>query len=255
MPEYFPFHSDLKGIWKRCGSLSFGGANVTTLSPEDLLLFLCVHGSRHLWLRLQWLCDVAQLVRRHATMNWDRVVEQAKIAGGQRMLFLGIFLANDILGAPPAARDRARGTPRLTHGRTRQSSQMASLRGPLLLFKPWKGVHFRLQLMDRAWDYLSYSPRRWLQILMIPTLADWSSLPLPDILFPLYYVLRPMRLAGRYGTMAANYIYNRCKVGNTTKERRNSSPEEKRFDKITGPALMKMGDRHDINKLILRDED
>lgn len=227
MPEYFPFHSDLKGTWKRCGLLSFGGANVTTLSPEDLLLFLCVHGSRHLWLRLQWLCDIAQLVRRHATMNWDRVVEQAKIAGGQRMLFLGIFLANDILGAP---------LPREIEQEVRRDSHTVKLANqvrwrlfeePLLLFKPWKGVHFRLQLMDRAWDHLSYSPRRWLQILMIPTLADWSSLPLPDILFPLYYVLRPMRLAGRYGAMAVNYIYNWCKVGNTTKERRNSSPEEK----------------------------
>lgn len=110
MPEDFPFHPDLKGIWERCESLSFGGAQATTLSPEDLLLFLCVHGSRHLWLRLQWLCDVAQLVRSHPALDWERVLAQAKIARGQRMLFLGIFLTKDILGAPlpPEIEQKAR---------------------------------------------------------------------------------------------------------------------------------------------------
>ena len=100
MPENSPFRAGFKGIWERCEPLSLASATVATLSPEDLLLFLCVHGARHSWLRLQWLCDVAQLVRRHATMDWGKVMEQAKTSSGQQMLFLGLFLANDILGTP-----------------------------------------------------------------------------------------------------------------------------------------------------------
>jgi hypothetical protein len=31
--------------------------------PEDMLLFLCVHGGKHQWTRLAWICDVAEFIR------------------------------------------------------------------------------------------------------------------------------------------------------------------------------------------------
>lgn len=163
VPEDFPFHQDLEGVWERRELVSFAGTTVATLSPEDLLLYLCVHGSRHLWLRLQWICDVAQLVRRHATMDWDRVVEQAKTSGGRRMFFLGIFLASDILGMS---------LPHEIEQEVRHDSQIAKLanqvrwqlfEGPLVIVKPWKETFFRLQLIDRAPDRIAYLPRYWFQ--------------------------------------------------------------------------------------------
>ena len=33
------------------------------LSLENLLLVRCAHGSKHLWERLGWICDVAELIR------------------------------------------------------------------------------------------------------------------------------------------------------------------------------------------------
>jgi hypothetical protein len=100
MREDFPLRLDLEGVWERCGRVSFGGLQATTLSLEDLLLVLCVHGANHWWLRLQWTCDVAQLIRRYPALDWAQVMARAKSAGGQRILFLGISLAHDLLGAP-----------------------------------------------------------------------------------------------------------------------------------------------------------
>ena len=161
MPEDFPFHSDLKGIWKRCGSLSFGGANVTTLSPEDLLLFLCVHGSRHLWLRLQWLCDVGAT----GETPCDNELGPSRGTGKDRRrtahVVSGDFSCQRHSWCAPAARDRARGRRDSHTVELANQVRWRLFEGPLFLFKPWKGVHFRLQLMDRAWDHLSYSPRCW----------------------------------------------------------------------------------------------
>jgi len=219
------FHVNLKGVWERCETASLAGATVVTaLSPEDLLLFLCVHGSKHGWRCLQWLCDVARLVSIHVTMDWGLVMEQAKTSGCQRVLFLGLFLANDILGTPIPHEIKQKTqhdplTARLAGQVTRRL-----LEGPLIVPEIQKKMLHSLQLMDHVQDRISYC----VHVLTTPGPADWSSLPLPDFLFPLYYVLRPMRLAGKYGLVkAVNYIYKRCKVGNTTKERRNSSPEEK----------------------------
>jgi hypothetical protein len=211
MPEDFPLRLDLEGIWERRASLPLGGAQAATLSPEDLLLFLCLHGSRHQWLRLQWLCDVAQLIRRYPSLDWEKVMEQARIAGGRRMLFLGIYLANDILGAPlpPEIEQKVRRDPPIA--KLAGQVKWRLFEGPLQLFKPWKRADFRSQLMDRAWDRLSCLSRRWLDILTTPRSTDWNSLPLPDALFPLYYVIRPLRLAGKYALRAVSQFFHRHK--------------------------------------------
>lgn len=163
VPEDFPFHQDLEGVWERRERVSFAGMTVDSLTPEDLLLFLCVHGSRHLWMRLQWICDVAQLVKRQETMDWERIVKQANTSGGWRMFFLGIFLANDVLGMP---------LPRGLEQGIRNDSPVAKLarrvrwqlfEGPLAVVKPWKEAFFRLQLIDRARDRIAYLPRYWFQ--------------------------------------------------------------------------------------------
>src|SRR5207247_10696100 len=98
-PRYFSFPLDYGSLWERLRPIVLGDRKVLTLSPEDSLLILCVHGAKHLWERLGWICDVAELVRAHDGLDWRRAVEQAVESGSERMLFLGLFLASDLLGA------------------------------------------------------------------------------------------------------------------------------------------------------------
>lgn len=207
MPALFPFRTDRQGIWERCGTFALGGLPMRTLAPEDLLLFLCVHGSRHLWLRLQWICDIAQLLRRAPSLDWELTLTQARRAGGQRMLLLGVVLAHDLLGAPlpPEIVQQARRDPR-TMALARQV-HWRLFEGPLQRFKPWKDVQFRAQLIDRVRDRLLYAASIWLKLLLTPTADDWNCLPLPRALFPLYYVLHPFRVVGKYGLRIARGFY------------------------------------------------
>jgi hypothetical protein len=99
MPSYFPFALDIDGLWDRLESISLNGRMVPSLSPPDLLLTLCVHGSKHLWERLAWICDVAELVRSSESVDWTPAMEEAGRLGVERMVALGLFLANDLLGA------------------------------------------------------------------------------------------------------------------------------------------------------------
>lgn len=75
--------------------------------PESLLLFLCVHGAKHMWARLGWLADLARLVPK--IDNWDRALSLAEEAGALRPVQLGLLLARDVLcaGVPPAIAERA----------------------------------------------------------------------------------------------------------------------------------------------------
>jgi len=161
MDEDFPLRLDLTGIWARRVPLPLGGAQTSALAPEDLLLLLCAHGSRHLWMRLQWICDVAQLLRRYPALDWVSLLEAARLAGGRRALYLGLFLANDLLGAPlpPQLEQTIRRDAHTAELARRVRRQL--FEGPLEIVKPWKEALFPLQLIDRLPDRLAYLPHLW----------------------------------------------------------------------------------------------
>ncbi|MCD6046680.1 MAG: hypothetical protein K0S08_327 [Gammaproteobacteria bacterium] len=46
------------------------------LSAEENLLYLCLHGAKHHWARLQWLIDLASFVQK-IPLNWDKVLKLA----------------------------------------------------------------------------------------------------------------------------------------------------------------------------------
>src|SRR6266498_3572757 len=87
-------------FWGRLETMPLNDITVKTLSAEDLLLSLCVHGSKHLWERLAWICDVAELVKARTDLNWTVLLERAVSSGNDRMLFLGLYLASSLLNAP-----------------------------------------------------------------------------------------------------------------------------------------------------------
>src|SRR2546423_1140308 len=86
-------------VWGRAVSVPLRGGEVKSLSPEDLLLALCVHGTKHLWERLAWVCDVAELVNSHAQLDWSFVFRLAADAHVERMLRLGLRRGSELLDA------------------------------------------------------------------------------------------------------------------------------------------------------------
>ena len=204
------FHPDIEGMFERSVSDSIAGTRVKIFSHEDLLSYLCAHGAQHQWRCLQWLCDLAQLLRIYTTIiEWDMVMQQAKTSGAQRMLFLGLFLTNNILGAPIPYEilKRIKQDP-LTIKLAGQVKQRLS-GGTLIIPGIQESMMFKSQLMGKnEIDCFLYFIRDFSRRITTPTPADWKSIPLPDTLFPLYYVVRPIRLSAKYGKKAVNYIYN-----------------------------------------------
>ena len=66
---------------------------VMTSIPENLLIVLCVHGSKHAWEQLKWICDIAELVRTHPDLQWEHMLASASDLRCRRMVLLGLSLA------------------------------------------------------------------------------------------------------------------------------------------------------------------
>jgi Uncharacterised nucleotidyltransferase len=196
VPRYFAFPLDYERLWERLEPVSLGGKSILTLAPEDLLLILCVHGTKHLWEQLKWICDIAGLIHLHNKMDWEQVMAQAGTLGSRRMLFLGLFLASDLLGAS---------LPKGVLKRVKADAAVKALAAQVheRLFREANGLPglceaslFHLRARERLRDRIHYGVR----LAMTTTPGDWALLPpLPASLFPLYSLWRPVRLAGKYG--------------------------------------------------------
>jgi hypothetical protein len=102
-------------MWQRLGAVTLLGRTVASFAPEDQLHLLTIHGSKHLWERLAWVCDIAGILHASAAhaaapsmrgddgaaaLDWERLLGSAREAGSTRMLFLGLMLARRLLDAP-----------------------------------------------------------------------------------------------------------------------------------------------------------
>ena len=177
---------------QRLIQVQVGGRTLRTFSAEDTLLMLCVHGDTHAWDRLKWIVDIAQLVASHPGLDWTTAMEIAKSAGNERLLLLGLRLADDLLGAlaPEPLVSRAGADRQVTQIATKISDQLFESALTDLEADRAKSL---LQLMsrERLWHKL------WLAA--TPNESDWGVMRLPRSLSRLYYVIRPFRLLGKYG--------------------------------------------------------
>ena len=106
-PQLFASTVQTDTLWQDLVHLDLNGTTVNTLSADDLLFSLCVHGSRHLWERLGWICDVAELISRRE-MSWTALLDRAGRADNERMFLLGLYLAEALLDAPLPAEVKRR---------------------------------------------------------------------------------------------------------------------------------------------------
>jgi hypothetical protein len=103
VPAYFMLPQYIDTWWKRAEFGLFEGQSVLTLSPEDLLIALCIHGCKHLWQCLAWFGDLARILERHPKLDWDYIFSEYGNSDLERMLFLSLIAAADLLNAPVPA--------------------------------------------------------------------------------------------------------------------------------------------------------
>lgn len=90
---------DTEGMLRRAMAIPVLGAPVMSLTVEDTILHLCVHGFRHRWSQLKWLADIAYLLRGPEPVDWTALEWEARQVECYRMVLLGLGLAHDVLGA------------------------------------------------------------------------------------------------------------------------------------------------------------
>lgn len=188
LQERFQRDLGMDWVWPRRVYAKVGGVDAPNLDPIANLLVLCMHGSKHFWSRMIWICDVARLVDAHPDLDWEEVAREAKRRGLWRAVALGVLLARSLCGASvPEQALKGFASDRATR-------ELAAHFEQSILDEPGKAppgrLPYSLRILDRA-DRV-----RWLLRgeFFRPNERDVAAVRLPSVLRPLYFFVRPLRV-------------------------------------------------------------
>lgn len=186
---YFALKLEHETFRKRLVPFSLGCAEAHTFKTEDLMLILCVHGAKDLWARLVWVSDIAELINAKRDLDWPRMMREAEASGALRIVLLGLFLAHGLLEAalPAEVFQRADDDPVIKMLAARVRERLFSEDASASATEEYR---FHLRLHESLGDKARYA----LRYALTSNPADWNYVRLPDSLFFLYRLIRPVRL-------------------------------------------------------------
>ena len=182
-----------ENAWDSGKEMELYGQSIHVLSPEENLLYLILHGSKHAWKRLRWLCDVYEIVSSHV-LDWEYIQKQAKKTGvfyqiKQTEYLLKILLQYDM-------------PVQLKVGRAdeRMGKRLAEMAIPVITAMDdspelqGHGLYGHVLIYAYIWRKSFGKRIYFLSSLLVPGTAEFDSWKIKDRYFFLYYFLRPFRI-------------------------------------------------------------
>lgn len=162
--------------------ITINNKKILSISPDNMLLILCIHTSGHLWERLSWICDISEMIQSHE-INWDYVLKTATKLGINRIVLINLLLARDLLDLklPPYIE-------KSVHSK---NIKILSFKITRKIFNPssdniLKSIELRFKIRERRIDRI----KDILKIMFLPTNLEWDNSTSKQLFPPLSYVYR-----------------------------------------------------------------
>jgi len=96
----FSFHNNPNFLFKNLEMAEFNGNKFKSLQSINLFLMLCIHNSKHFWLRLSWICDIHEFLqnKNQNIIDWNEILVKSEILGIKRIVLINLFLARELFG-------------------------------------------------------------------------------------------------------------------------------------------------------------
>ncbi len=176
----------VQDLWAGSRPQAFFGAPAHSLTPEWEFLYLCIHATDHEWRSLKWLVDIHEIASSRR-VDWQCVRKKAEEFEVGLAVRQTLAACSHLLGTRLPAYYSSVSLPEGVR-------LFPYLRVPV--GDAQNAFAFRhLRLLTRPWDKLRY----FATVVFAPQLTDRDFLRLPPALGFLYYAIRPLRLAWKWG--------------------------------------------------------
>ena len=175
--------------WARGIPSAWQGYAIQAMSPGDLALYLCGHGSGHLWFRAKWVGDLA---RAHAAglLDWEAAWDEARKSGQQSVLQVGLVLLHLLYGLPLPDLP---GNPAMDLPQSLIEIPLRALHDSAVPGFSTDLANFRYRIHLSRYLHALRPQKTWRESLseLFHNREDFRTLPLPDVFFWAYKPLRP----------------------------------------------------------------
>ena len=188
LDDDYPLHLELEKFWEDTQTITINNKKVQTFSNENLLYYLCIHGSKHLWERIEWIKDIDLMIRTQ-DIDWDKLISRIN-PDFNKMFYLGIILTNKLYETPIPIHIEEK---ILTYYKLHKIVEfiIESWHTPKSKLQQTKII---LQLFPNTKTKLKYLYK----ILIKPSMNEYSYIELPYYLYFVYYFIRPYLLIKKY---------------------------------------------------------
>ena len=162
---------------------------IDVLSVEDTIVYLCINSAKDQWNSLRMVADLSFLIRSDPEIDWEVLIKNARSRGILRMILSGLLFISVIT---------KESLPEIVMMEIQKDNRVKTLSekylsGAFLEFPEKKDPDIVKSLV-KTLDSPSRKIRFLLYYFFTPGAADLRSIKLPAFLFPIYFLIRPLRL-------------------------------------------------------------
>jgi len=162
---------------------------IRTLSPENTILAMCIHSTKERWRSLRMVSDLSYFLHSHPELDWDKLLQKAKKMGVLKIVLTGFSILKELINEKfPDDIEK-----KISENISRNEIYKKYI-GKILSGKREENTSSRITSIVEALDSLIHQSKFLLNFLFSPTPEDFKFLSLPEFLYPLYRILRPIRL-------------------------------------------------------------
>ncbi len=96
MNDTLPVDFDL--IWQDSWTITVGDEKAYVMSPEDMLIALCINSCRKRFVRLKSLCDIATTVHQSEELDWKLLLHKADAYDCRTIVYAALHIAEQTVG-------------------------------------------------------------------------------------------------------------------------------------------------------------
>lgn len=89
---------DFDRVWSDAKNINIYGHNVYVMSPEDLLISICINSCRKRYFRLKSLFDIAETTHKYKDLNWDEFVVKARAYDCSAIVYTALQISDITVG-------------------------------------------------------------------------------------------------------------------------------------------------------------
>lgn len=185
----YPIQIDLTSIWEHPQSIVILKEKVETFPTESLLVYLCIHGSKHLWERMVWIKDIDLLIRTQ-TIDWDLIVKKVSKSDFERMFLLGLYLSNSLFQTP---------LPTVLKKQMEHQNWLLKLSDFIISDQAsHRNMFYNSLVMIHLFPGTRMKLRYLYKIILKPSQNEYRFIDLPEGYYWVYYFVRPYLLIKKY---------------------------------------------------------